>query len=133
MLIKWSDIHSVNVKEFDEQHKKLVEIINELFAHGATNKEALVLIVKKLIEYANYHLEAEEFYFEKFGYEDSTDHIKKHDFYRQTVADFEKEILETDSDIAFKKLTDFLRDWWINHINQVDQEYVDFFNKQGLY
>lgn len=133
MLIKWSDIHSVNVKEFDEQHKKLVEIINEFFANGPEKKEGLMLIVGKLIEYANYHLDNEEAYFKKFNYEDEAGHIEKHNFYRHKVLELSKKLKDTEGDVIFKELSEFLRDWWIMHINKIDQEYSHFFNQRGLF
>jgi hemerythrin-like metal-binding protein len=133
MLIKWRDIHSVNVKEFDEQHKKLVEIINEFFASGPDNKEALKLIVGKLIEYSNYHLENEEAYFKKFNYPEAADHLEKHNFYRHKVLEFSHKLETAEGAEIFNELSEFLRDWWIMHINNIDQEYSNFFNKNGLF
>ena len=133
MLIKWSDINSVNVAEFDEQHKKLVEIINEFYANGPDEKAGLALIMDKLNEYSNYHLENEEAYFKKFNYEGAADHIENHNFYRHKVLEFSKKLNEASGDIDFMQISNFLRNWWIMHINKIDQEYSSCFNQHGVF
>ncbi len=32
MIFKWQPIYSVNVKEIDDQHKKMFNILNQLFS-----------------------------------------------------------------------------------------------------
>ena len=61
-LFVWEDKYKVGVKEFDEQHKKLIELINKLYdamkqGHG---KDVLKSIVNDLFEYTKYHFETEE-------------------------------------------------------------------------
>lgn len=132
MFLKWNDIYSVNVKELDEQHQKVFEIINRIYEIKKNPKsEHLDTIIQELKDYGNYHLEAEEKYFEEFDYPDKVSHIQKHDMYREKVVEFEKKSLENDG--VADDLSQFLRDWWINHIQKVDHEYSHFFNNKGLY
>ncbi len=137
MLIKWNDIHSVNVKELDQQHKKLVEIINKLFKIQASEADDLRAVIKELVNYADYHLATEEKHFLELQYDQGGVHKKIHDYYRGIVQDFESQFLvassvETREEIS-QSLRRFLQDWWIQHINNVDQEYSDFFNAHGLF
>lgn len=133
MIIKWHDIHSVNVKEIDEQHKKLIGIINKFFEFDAADKVGLVEIVKELSDYANYHLTTEETYFIKFQYPKTEEHKKQHDFYRAKVAELTTKLQAGETAAVFAELSEFLREWWVNHINNTDQEYSEFFNDHGLY
>ena len=133
MTIKWDEINSVNVKEIDQQHQKLVAVINNFFTVGGNGKEALQKVVVELIEYANYHLSFEEDLFDKFHYEKSAEHKKQHQFYRDQVAEFQKEIENGDYQLIFTTMSKFLKEWWIFHINNSDFEYSDCFNKHGLY
>lgn len=133
MIIKWHDIHSVNVKEIDEQHKKLIGIINKFFEFDAADKTGMLGIVKEMSDYANYHLTTEEAYFKKFQYPKTVEHQKQHDFYREKVADLTTKLQNNETVAVFKELAEFLREWWINHINNTDQEYSEFFNDHGLY
>lgn len=136
MLIKWDEINSVNVKEFDDHHKKLVEIINRFFAADKEDFKNLNVIISELTEYANMHLKAEEDCFDKFGFEKAEEHKSIHAAYREKVAGFKEAILSDNEELR-KSVPDevykFLRDWWIFHINNVDHEYSDFFNRNGLY
>lgn len=88
MIIKWEEINSVNVKEIDAQHQKLVAIINKFFTIKDANQEAMQELVSELIDYANYHLRHEEALFDKFNYVNSADHKHQHELYRQKVLEF---------------------------------------------
>jgi hemerythrin len=62
MLIEWEDIYSVGIEEFDNDHKKLIELINRL--HQAMldkkAKEVLGEIINELVDYTIYHFNKEE-------------------------------------------------------------------------
>lgn len=139
MFLKWNNIYSVNVKEIDDQHKKIFDIINKFYEskkHKGTDD--LIAIIEDLKQYGNYHLETEEKYFEEFDYPDKESHIAEHEGYRKKIIEFEEKIIkfkngEIVSDECVSNLTIFLRDWWINHIQNSDQEYSHFFNDKGLY
>ena len=133
MTIKWDEINSVNVKEIDEQHQKLIAVINQFFATGGDGKEALEVVLGELTEYANYHLKFEEALFDKFQYEKSAEHKKMHQFYQQKVAEFKKDVEAGNHQEVFTAMSEFLKEWWISHINNADFEYSTCFNKHGLY
>ena len=133
MLIKWNELYSVQVAELDAQHQKLVSIINSLVEqHGQGKLLECAPIFKELNEYALYHLATEEKYFAQFKYDASSEHIKQHDVYRAKIKELEQGCLLQNEE-AFSELFNFLKDWWINHINHVDIKYGDFFNDHGLY
>jgi hemerythrin-like metal-binding protein len=133
MIIKWEEINSVNVKEIDAQHQKLVAIINQLFSVNKESKADIKLIIDELVEYADYHLRFEEELFTKFKYENSVDHKYQHDMYRQKVSEFREKLTGDNYQQVFAELTQFLRDWWIFHINNADAAYSECFNQNGLY
>ena len=79
-LIKWNEKYSVNVNEFDYQHKKLVDLINELhdsMKQGKT-KEVLGGILDELVKYTETHFKTEEEYFDKHSYVNSMSHKREH-------------------------------------------------------
>lgn len=69
-LIQWDDSFSVKVAEIDQQHKRLIVMINEL--HDAMKqgkgKDALGKIINGLISYTATHFDTEERYFDQFEY-----------------------------------------------------------------
>ena len=60
--ITWSDKFSVGVLELDEQHKKIIELINELDVNMnlSPRSEKLHNILGRIIIYAQKHLDFEE-------------------------------------------------------------------------
>ena|SRR3972149_9404054 len=130
MLLKWNKLYSVNVKEIDDQHKKIFEIINRLYhVHKNIDKGDLEEILNELENYAKYHFSTEEKYFNKFSYSDKENHIKTHEWYIQKIAEFKKRNINT----IMNDLLKFLRDWWLGHVQAVDIKYSDFFNQHGLF
>ena len=56
MLLKWEPIYSVNVKELDNQHKKIFTIINNVLEIKKDySKNKAVKAIKELKDYGNYH------------------------------------------------------------------------------
>jgi hemerythrin-like metal-binding protein len=135
MLLKWESIYSVNVEELDEQHKKMFEIINRVFGLGEDSMKSKksLEIIKELKEYGNYHLGTEEKYFKKFNYPETDSHVAQHDDYRKRILKMENNLQGQGGKKAFQEIKDFLMDWWLGHIQNVDQQYSEFFNQNGLY
>ncbi len=132
-LIEWDDSLSVNVKEIDAQHQKLVMAINELNEEMRLGKgqDALNKILKDLISYAATHFKTEETYFNKYGYPDTERHKKEHTDFVAKVSDV-KERLENGKLFLSLEVMKFLSGWLRNHIKQADKKYSSFFNSKGL-
>lgn len=132
-LIEWQSSYSVDVKEIDDQHKRLVEMINNLHQAMADRKAKEVLgdIIQGLVDYTQTHFSTEEKYFKQFGYEDTEEHIKQHENFVKKVSDF-KEGFDSGRLMLSIDVINFLKDWLINHINGTDQKYTDFMHNNGI-
>ena len=86
----WKDSYSVNVKSIDEQHKKLVSIINELNNAMLYEKGRSVIgkVLKDLVDYTVSHFDYEEKLMEKNGYSDLENHKQIHKDLLKTVGKF---------------------------------------------
>ena len=131
--ITWNDTFSVNVSEIDQQHKKLVGMINELGEAMKQGKGRAILgkIVDSLINYTLTHFKTEERYFDKFGYPDKENHKREHAAFVRKVSDF-KEGFENGKLTVSLEVMKFLSDWLQNHIKGTDKRYSQFFNDHGL-
>lgn len=80
-LIKWNAFYSVNVEEIDNQHKKLIDLINQLYDAMKAGKgtEVLSTVLTELVEYTAYHFETEERLFLQQGYAEYEAHKVIHD------------------------------------------------------
>jgi hemerythrin len=132
-LINWSDSLSVNVKEIDLQHRKLIDMINELNEAMKIGKgrESLGKILNGLISYTATHFKQEERYFDKYGYPDTLNHKKEHFAFVKKVTDF-KDGFEKNNLAVTMEVMNFLSDWLKNHIKGTDKKYSKFFNEKGL-
>ena len=68
-LIAWDQGFSVGVGSIDEQHKKLIGLLNDL--HDAMRfgkgRDVLGKVLAELIDYTAYHFRTEEGLFAKYG------------------------------------------------------------------
>ena len=60
--IIWSKDFSVGCEAIDEQHKKIVELINILIVHhnASVHSETIAYVINELMLYSLHHLEYEE-------------------------------------------------------------------------
>lgn len=132
-LIDWSNDLSVNIKEIDQQHKKLVDLINTL--HEAMRvgqgKTALEKILAELIVYTQTHFAYEESLMAKHGYATAAAHKKEHDDLAATVVDTQKQYASGQLVMSVEVLQ-FLKQWLTKHIQVTDKAYTKHFNAKGI-
>lgn len=133
MYIAWQNIFSVNIKEIDEQHKKLIDIINELYDSMkiGKGKEILENTLDKMIKYAQTHFTKEEEYMTDYKYPEYKAHKGEHKKFVKKVLTFQKDF-KGDKLALSSDVMEFLRNWLINHIMETDKKYAPFFNEKGL-
>lgn len=132
-LITWNDSLSVKVKQFDDQHKKLVELVNQLFDAMKTGKGNQVMgdILKQLIAYTQTHFAAEERLMQQYGFPEYEAHKKEHNALVMQVLDLQKQFQEGKAVLTQNVMT-FLRDWLAKHIQGVDKKYGVYLNGKGV-
>jgi methyl-accepting chemotaxis protein/hemerythrin len=129
---EWKKEYSVNVKVMDAQHQKLFKIVDDLYQAilGGASKEAMPEIFKQLNDYTSFHFASEEKYFKDFGYGEAAGHIALHEEFKRDL--FKMEARLGDKDFNAFELLDFLENWWVNHVLDVDKRYSETFNEHGL-
>ncbi|MEW6263187.1 MAG: bacteriohemerythrin [Thermodesulfobacteriota bacterium] len=132
-LIDWSGNLSVKVAEIDQQHQKLVAMINEI--HEAMKqgrgKNVLGPIINELVNYTKTHFTTEEKYFDQFKYPQADIHKAKHKEFVKKVSEF-KAGFDKGSLSLTVEVMNFLKDWLSGHIAGDDKKYGPFFNEKGL-
>lgn len=132
-LLTWNDNYSVKIIHLDDQHLKLVSMINEL--HEAIvqgeSKDVLDRVLQYLRRYVVSHFSEEEYYMQKFNYTEYEYHKSKHDGFISKVDAFLQEY-ETGSQELSVKVTQFLVQWLHEHITIEDQKYSACFIENGL-
>ena len=132
-LITWNESFSVGVKQFDEQHKELVRLINSLYGsfQEKAGKEHLSDIFQGLIDYTATHFSQEEELFSQYNYPGEEAHIQAHEELVRRVKELKKSYDDGQTFIDLD-VFDFLKSWLKDHIMQMDKQYGPFLNDHGI-
>jgi hemerythrin len=127
-IVVWNDVYSVGVTQFDEQHKTLVTMINDLFQicknETTESKVPLVKAFSKAAEYAQSHFHVEEEHLKQINYPGLQEQIKEHQaFMTEIWSQFNK---FQNNELNFIDLPRFLKNWLLNHIAVIDKKYSNF-------
>ncbi|MBI3391927.1 MAG: bacteriohemerythrin [Nitrospirae bacterium] len=132
-LMVWDNGFSVNVKEIDAQHQKLIALINDLHDAMKTGKAKDVLgkVLSDLTDYTVYHFGVEEKLFQTHGYPEAVQHKREHDALTKQVLDIKEKFKEGKAGVTVETMA-FLKDWLTNHIKKTDKKYTPFLNGKGV-
>jgi len=131
--IEWTEGFSVGVSKFDEQHKQLIGIFNQLVENlsDTPDGELANKILADMTVYAWTHFQEEERLMEEHLYPDYAEHKEQHLAYQKKVESLCIACLHLEGDLP-DQLISFLRNWWMNHILEEDMKYKAFFEEKGL-
>lgn len=129
----WKDEYSVGIDSIDQQHRRLVNLINQLHTavHYSTGEEFEREALDELVDYTKTHFNYEEGLMQEHGYPDFEPHKAQHEKMIAKVGEVLAEY-EKDQDTAMKNALSYLSDWLINHINGTDKEYSSFLIGKGV-
>ncbi len=131
-FIRWNDLYSLGIEKIDNQHKKLIEIINKIFDFLSEEKAEVIIpeIIKELKDYTQYHFKTEEDLFEQYDYPDTEDHRLKHQEFIDMIGKWSNEI-KNNKNILYEMMN-FLRKWLLEHILHDDRAYGKFFKDNNI-
>ncbi|TKB08553.1 bacteriohemerythrin [Desulforhopalus sp. IMCC35007] len=132
-LIRWSQNLSVGINSIDEQHKVLVNLINELYKqmHAGLGKEAVGKTLGRLIDYTAKHFKYEEKLFAEHRYPEQKAHQELHDKLVGQVVAFQEEFTRGEKDVSLE-LMEFLKEWLLTHIKKKDMAYGPYLRSRGV-
>ncbi|BCS52441.1 bacteriohemerythrin [Geobacter sp. SVR] len=132
-LMEWGPTLSVKVKKFDDQHKKLVELVNQLHdAMKAGQGDAMLgLVLQSLISYTATHFADEEKVMQVNGYPDLAKHKIEHEKLVAHVLELQKKF-QSGGAVLTLSVMSFLKDWLNTHIQGSDKKYGVFLNAKGI-
>jgi hemerythrin len=132
-LIQWTDALSVNVKKFDDQHKMLVQYINELHdaMRAGQGKEAMGKILKNLVDYTKTHFAEEENLMNLHKYAGYAAQKMQHEKLVNEVLRIQKDFT-SGTTVLSMDVMNFLKSWLTDHIQKTDKGYSSFFVSKGV-
>jgi hemerythrin-like metal-binding protein len=132
-MFQWDEKYSVGIQSIDSQHKEIFGHLNKLLEAMKQGQASAViaLIILDLEKYAVLHFQKEEFFFQRFNFQGSAEHIKAHNDFTKKVT-FLKDDLKSGKITLSFELLNFLKDWIDHHILIIDKQYVECFSQNGL-
>jgi len=125
--LQWTENLSVGVARMDDHHKKLVDLINQVFEAMSGDATATVdTVLSDLLDYTRYHFGEEEKLLAACGYPDLEEHQGVHRAMVKEVLDMRQRYLENPASVPASETLDFLSKWLMRHIIGKDLRYRPF-------
>lgn len=132
-IFKWQDEYSVNIKKIDDQHRELVDMINQLYTAMVQRRsdEVLGKILDRLGDYCEEHFTTEENLMQTNGYPYLAQHQEIHDKMRAKVRAMQQSFKAGNTKLTIEASL-FLKDWLDKHIMGTDHKYAAYLTAKGF-
>ena len=133
LLVTWTHASMVGVEAMDGEHAIMMDAMNELrsaLVSGARQAQSNELM-NKLIELTRMHFRNEEHLLERFGFPGLAQHSAEHErLLAQLQESFHR--LQQAETVSMGELLCFLHDWFLDHVEGLDQQYGPWLNARGV-
>jgi hemerythrin len=133
--IKWTRAFAVGVPLIDEQHKALIEHLNNLSAAIAKRQgeTRIMETLSFLVDYTHFHFGVEVKHMTATAYPGLSDHLARHEEFKGMLATLHDDLAEEG---VTKPLADsintLLVNWLTHHIQNVDRQFGAFLQAKGI-
>lgn len=132
--MQWTDDLSVGVDLIDNEHKALINAINELFdaCSKGLGRKKISDTLNFLQNYVKTHFSDEENLQKECGYPDRPNHMKIHAAFVNDVSKYSKRLETEGANIALvAEFNGFVTNWLIYHISREDKKIGQFIKSQN--
>jgi hemerythrin-like metal-binding protein len=134
MYFELSPQYFTGIEKIDNQHKKIVGLMNKLYdeiimKNDDKNVDESILDLKL---YAIFHFSTEENLFKKYKYEGPNldEHIKKHEDFSTQIGLYLGDVSSSKIEIGYRML-EYLKNWLTAHILSTDMKFAAHLKKSG--
>ena len=130
----WTEEFSVNIKLFDTQHRRLVELIARLekaMSEGR-GRPAVYEILLDLVDYCTQHFATEEAVMSAYDFPLRDIHVLEHSKFIESVKTLQVQCASGEATISVQVL-DHLRAWLSGHVLGSDKKYTEHLNSRGMF
>jgi hemerythrin len=122
--VEWKPFYSVGDAGLDDEHKRLLSIIDDLHTaiHAGNEREEVQVVLDSLTQYTMSHFDHEEQVMRSCGYPRFDAHRGMHEEMRRRTL----ELKTTPDLVAARDLLQFVRNWWVRHIQNQDKDYSPY-------
>ena len=131
LYITWHAHNETGIRLIDEQHRGIVSIINTFYYMMGKHMDNTMMyscISDTLRNYSRTHFITEEAFMKVSDYPGLEQHIEMH---RNLISEIEEIELQGIANHDARPLLEFLKRWWIEHINEKDKLYIPYLHSSN--
>ncbi len=127
--IEWKNDYNINIPAIDAQHRRLVELFNELAEAKQNNRdtEKHSRILGQLVGYTRNHFAYEENFMKTINYPLLKEHLDLHKELIEQVVKLLEDYKRGDTSIT-DKILEIVVNWFVRHILVEDRKIVAYFS-----
>jgi hemerythrin-like metal-binding protein len=117
----------------DDQHGILMDTMNDLrlaLVRGSSREQVSELL-DRLIEFTRMHFWSEEQLLQQHGFPGLAEHCAAHHSLLAQILQSAHRVQHGEG-VEVRSLLSFLRDWYLEHIESLDQQYGPWLNEHGV-
>ena len=132
-LITWGPKLEIGIGIIDSQHKRLVDLINQLDEAMKEERaaEAMGETLKGLIDYTHTHFRTEQELLKEHNYEDYALHCREHRIFTDQIEIY-RDRLDAGSLRISSDVMGYMRGWLLTHIGSSDRAYIKTLKDAGV-
>jgi hemerythrin-like metal-binding protein len=114
----------VGIEQIDNEHKKLVDLLNELnrALQAGMGQGALGGVLDGLCQYTVYHFAHEEILFQESNYPRYEEHRRQHEALTAKALKIYQDFQSGTAEVLPEQVLEFLKNWLSQHIMGADRE-----------
>ncbi|MCW9040962.1 MAG: bacteriohemerythrin [Rhodospirillales bacterium] len=126
--ILWDDSMSVGLEAMDQDHRTLIDLINQIDPDRVDEEAVSVVgnVLSALIDYTDFHFRREEKVQEAVGYPALEEHRGHHEELKTAAQHHLEQYLVAPSSVDLNDLKTFLQNWLNDHILREDMAYKSY-------
>lgn len=129
-IVAWEDGLATGVAAIDQQHRGLIDMINDLYRRMQEGDEPIAAeTFAALQDYARRHFETEYALMDRHGYPDLNHHEFEHQTFARTVENLRQQMENGEAPLN-EGLVVFLVDWFLDHVSRTDRKLGDFIKER---
>ena len=132
-LITWGPKLEIGIGIIDSQHRRLVNLINQLDEAIAEGRGSEVVgeTLKGLIDYTHTHFRTEQELLKENNYEDYALHCREHRIFTDQIEIY-RDRLSAGSMRISSDVMGYMRGWLLTHIGSSDRAYIRTLKDAGV-
>ena len=134
-LMPWNEQLVLGIATIDEQHRCMVDRVNELHAElgqATPNRKAIGDILESLVDHTMNHFIVEEELFKRNGYTESAAHIADRNGFTDKIMTVLDKVQHDGAEVGKDTMAQ-LKDWLTHHITVADKAYAPFINAKAVH